>query len=141
MIFELTPGIVLGVIGITLYKVLELYAHRKERLNVIERLSETNFSDGNKRLNLNLFAQKSSSFSSLKIGLLLIGVGLGCLVGILIQSTCTDSLLPQFHQFDGEVRENISNFVSLIYFASISTFGGLGLVAAYLIEKNDKKND
>lgn len=134
MISDLTPGIVLAILGITLYKILELYARRKERLNLIERLSETN-----KDFKFDL-SQKNNSFSSLKIGLLLVGVGLGCLIGIIIQTTCTDSLSLQFGKFDDELRSNISNLVNLIYFASISTFGGIGLVAAYLIEKKDKKD-
>lgn len=140
MIDDLIPGIVLGVIGMTIYKTLELYAHRKERLNLIEKLSESSFSENSKNLRLDIFAKKSNSFSSLKIGLLLIGVGLGCLVGIIVQATCTESLSPQFGQFEGEVRYNISQLVGTIYFASISTFGGLGLVAAYLIERKEKKN-
>lgn len=136
MIDDLTPGIVLAVIGITIYKVLELYARRKERLNLIEKLAETN-----PNMTFDLSYKNGNRFSSLKIGLLLIGVGIGCLVGIIIQTTCTDSLSLQFDKFDDGVRNNITQLVGTIYFASIATFGGIGLVTAYIIEKMDKKKD
>lgn len=136
MIQDLTPGIVLAVLGITLYKILELYARRKERLNLIEKLSESN-----PDIKLDLSFKSGNMFSSLKIGLLLVGVGIGCLVGIILQTTCTDSLSLQFDKFGDEVRYNISALVGTIYFASIATFGGIGLVIAYLIEKKDKQKD
>jgi hypothetical protein len=136
MFSDLTPGIVLAILGITIYKVLELYARRSERMKMIEKLSEIN--SDNKELKFDLTFNSKSSFSSLKIGLLFVGVGLGCLLGIIIQTTCTDSLSVQYNSFSGAVQYNISNLVALIYFASISTFGGLGLIVAYLIEKKDK---
>jgi hypothetical protein len=138
MFSDLTPGIVLAILGITLYKVLELYARRTERLRVIEKLSE--IQSENKEFKFDLSFNNKSSFSSIRIGLLLIGVGLGALVGILLQTSCTDSLSLQFNKFDDAVQDNISNLVGLIYFASISTFGGVGLVFAYLIEKREKNN-
>lgn len=135
MIDDLTPGIVLAVLGITLYKVLELYARRKERLNLIEKLSESN-----PDLKLDLSFKSGNMFSSLKIGLLLTGIGIGCLVGIIIQTSCTDSLSLQYNRFDDSVQYNIQALVGTIYFASISTFGGIGLIVAYLIEKKDKQD-
>jgi hypothetical protein len=135
MFSDLTPGIVLAILGITLYKILELYARRKERLNLIEKLSENN-----PDLKLDLSFKSGNAFSSLKIGLLLVGVGIGCLVGIILQTSCTDSLSLQFDRFGDQVRYNIEALVGTIYFASISTFGGIGLVIAYLIEKRDKKD-
>lgn len=134
MISDLTPGIVLAVLGITLYKILELYARRKERLNLIEKLSESN-----PDLKLDLSFKSGNMFSSLKIGLLLTGIGIGCLVGIIIQTSCTDSLSLQYNRFDDSVQYNIQALVGTIYFASISTFGGIGLIVAYLIEKKDKQ--
>lgn len=135
MISDLTPGIVLAVLGITLYKILELYARRKERLNLIEKLSESN-----PDLKLDLSFKSGNAFSSLKIGLLLTGIGIGCLVGIIIQTSCTDSLSLQYNRFDDSVQYNIQALVGTIYFASISTFGGIGLIVAYLIEKKDKQH-
>lgn len=139
MIGDLIPGIVLAVIGITLYKILELYARRGERLRMIEKLSE--LQSDNKELKLDLSFKHKSSFSAIRIGLLLVGVGIGCLIGIIIQTTCTDSLSLQFNKFGYEVQNNIYQLVGTIYFASIATFGGLGLVMAYLVEKKDQKKD
>ncbi len=134
MISDLTPALVLAVIGLTMYKIVELFARRKERLELIQKLS-----GNNTNLNANLSFNNSNPFSSLKIGLLLVGVGLGCLIGIIIQTTCTDSLSFQFDKLNEGVRENIDELVGTIYFACISTFGGIGLVTAYLIERKDRK--
>ena len=63
------------------------------------------------------------SFSSLKTGCLLAGIGLGLLVGFIISVSLTDFNL------DGR-RE----LISTVYGASVLLFGGIGLIIAFVIE-------
>ena len=65
-------AIIFGVI----YKLFELFACRRERMMLIEKLSSEDLTSG-KKLNVKLPA----SFSPLRLGCLLLGLGLGLLVG------------------------------------------------------------
>ena len=60
----------------------ELFVRRKERLLIIEKISERmDIADLGKRLSLPSYGLPRFSFSSLKTGCLLMGIGLGILVG------------------------------------------------------------
>lgn len=82
----------------------------KERMALIEKGADAS-----------LFATKKKNFSNLtlKLGMLAIGIGIGILMGSLLESYTT---LP----------EEVS------YFSMIFLFGGLFLVANVYIEKKDK---
>lgn len=71
------------------------------------------------------------SFSSLKAGCLLAGVGLGLLVGFIISVSTTNYDLKNW----GE-REMVSS----IYGASVLLFGGIGLIIAFLVEMKITKD-
>ncbi|MDR3094554.1 MAG: hypothetical protein LBU62_07955 [Bacteroidales bacterium] len=111
----------------TLYKLVEVLAHRKERLNLVEKLD---FSAGATPLEhigrwlMPLSTPSNSSFSTLRIGLLLIGIGLGLGIATAIPHIAgiTD------WEFRGQVL-----------CALMMVFGGLGLLIAYLIEQKKKK--
>lgn len=107
----------------TIYKLFELFVGRKERQMLIDKLSETSLTDGKfKGLNM------SSSYSALRFGCLLLGLGFGILVGYII--VCNS--LPDY--FMDDVNTRIRETASIIYGASTLLGGGIGMLAAFIIE-------
>lgn len=114
-----TVAIVFG----TIYKLFELFVGRKERLMLIDKLSENSLTDGKfKGLNM------SSSYSALRFGCLLLGLGFGILMGYII--VCNS--LPDYFMNDVNIR--VRETVSVIYGASTLLGGGIGMLAAFIIE-------
>ena len=110
----ITAPLVVGFICLGIYALFELFVRRKERLLIIEKISERmDIADLGKRLSLPSYGLPRFSFSSLKTGCLLMGIGLGILVG----------------------------FFCSAYGASVLLFGGLGLIVAFVIETNMKKKE
>ena len=116
-------AIIFGVI----YKLFELFARRKERMMLIEKLE--NLSAENLPDKLSMLTSGSSSAGALRLGCLLLGVGLGLLVGYAIAYNA----VPGYMQI-GEAAWDMINAVSIIYGASTLLGGGLGLVVSYIIE-------
>ena len=122
MDFIMVPLIV-GIVCAGIYGLFELFVRKKERLAIIEKIGDKlepsafDVKIGLPRLATNF------SFSSLKTGCLLAGIGLGLLVGFIISVSLTDFNL------DGR-RELISTG----YGASVLLFGGIGLIIAFVIE-------
>ena len=105
------------VFGIT-YKLFELFACRKERILLIEKLCE--------KLPPELLANRPfslpsrSSASGLRLGCLMIGLGIGLLVGFLI---------VQLLVWNASYK-----VTSVVYGACVLLGGGSGLLASYIIE-------
>ncbi len=126
----ITIPLVVGIITLGIYGLFELFARRKERLAIIERLGAPqqvpNF--------LNQFSLpglgSNGSFGTLKIASLLLGVGLGLLAGFFIGVFWLDEL-PQAGASEWHIREASG----VIYGASVMLFGGLGLLMAFLLEQ------
>ena len=122
MDFIMVPLIV-GIVCAGIYGLFELFVRKKERLAIIEKIGDKlepsafDVKIGLPRLATNF------SFSSLKTGCLLAGIGLGLLVGFIISVSLTDFNL------DGR-RE----LISTVYCASVLLFGGIGLIIAFVIE-------
>lgn len=122
MDFIMVPLIV-GIVCAGIYGLFELFVRKKERLAIIEKIGDKlepsafDVKIGLPRLATNF------SFSSLKTGCLLAGIGLGLLVGFIISVSLTDFNL------DGR-RE----LISTVYGASVLLFGGIGLIVAFVIE-------
>ena len=124
--------ITLGI-AYAIYKLFELYARRKERILMIEKMS---FGDG-----MVIPPDVSKWFSpptqiptswALRLGLLLSGLGLG--LGIAVIMNYCMGQFPQMNEYQSREHWNT------LYVASMMLFGGLGLLIAYLIEqKNQKK--
>ena len=77
---------------------------------------------------------RPAPFKSLKLGLLLMGSGLGLLIAYLIDHSMKTNVTNQIHNMHDENEA--------IYFALIAIGGGLGLIGSYAIEKKhllDKK--
>lgn len=132
MDFIMVPLIV-GIVCAGIYGLFELFARRKERLAIIEKMgdkldpSALNAHIGLPRLTANF------SFSSLKAGCLLSGIGLGLLVAFIISSSYTDLNFSDWGQ---------RKMISTVYGASVMLFGGIGLIIAFVIEmklSKDKK--
>ena len=123
----------IGVSG--LYGFFELYARRGERKALIEKMGDkldSSLLGGN----FSLMQFPLKSFSSLKTGCLLAGLGLGLLVGLLI-----NTMLHSSNFFAGMERWSIENFIGVAYGASVLLFGGIGLLISFLIEnKMNKRN-
>jgi len=135
----LIPILVVGFCVLGTYKVFELFARRKERLFLIEKLASFSESeeDKEKRVKIQLPLFNANDYGSwpLRIALLLVGIGAGCLVAFFIQVIFFNGSSIQSY------REWVDQFIDLIVlvnFACISLFGGIGLLVAFLIEQKKK---
>ena len=130
----ITAPLVVGFICLGIYALFELFVRRKERLLIIEKISERmDIADLGKRLSLPSYGLPRFSFSSLKTGCLLMGIGLGILVGFF----CNLIVAANSHSLD---FRNEYEAISLAN-AIANSFGGLGLIVAFVIETNMKKKE
>jgi len=114
------------------YGLFELYARRKERLCIIEKMGDKL---DNSLLNgkFNMINMSLKSFSSLKIGCLLAGLGLGLLVGLLISTVF-------YSYFAGMDSWRMNRYVEVAFGASVLLFGGIGLLISFVIENKMNKS-
>ena len=82
MDFIMVPTI-LAIITLGIYKLFELFVCKKERLTIIEKMGEK-FTPDMLEHKINFSSTGNFSFSALKLGCLLTGMGLGLLVGYVI---------------------------------------------------------
>ncbi|MBD8346498.1 MULTISPECIES: DUF6249 domain-containing protein [unclassified Dysgonomonas] len=140
----LVPICIIGIITLGIYRLFELFVRRNERMAIIEKLqSNVDPSVFANKFSLPILGGqpqvKLSSSWPLRASLLLVGVGLGLLVAFFLELALTNSLSPEFASYDYAVRDNIKDSVAIIYLASVSLFGGLGLLIAYLVEQKKEK--
>lgn len=111
------------------YETIKLFVRRKERIMIINKLSENSKIDLPEDFGIlsENNARESKIFSSLKWGLLIVGLGLGLIMGyILLLGT-----------YNAEINHrNFHNNKEIIYMASSLTMGGLGVLISFLIELN-----
>lgn len=116
-------AIVFGVI----YKLFELFAGRRERMMLIEKLGDKLTPEAFKKGIV--YRPSLFSFGGLRVGCLLLGIGVGLLIGYgLVYAT-----QPEY--FMEDPSRAVEYTVSVIYGSSVLLGGGLGLVISYLIEK------
>jgi len=136
MDFIMVPLIV-GIVTLGIYKLFELFARRKERLAMIEKLGDkldASMVEGKLAFATNSLGK--NPFGTLKVACLLLGIGLGLLVGFFI----TLNTIGVYSEFEGNWNHNETS--SIIYGASVLLFGGLGLLTAFILEmKNIKKSE
>lgn len=121
--------LVTGIVTLGIYKLFELFARRKERLALIEKLGEKiDTSMFENKFTFPKFNSNGSKFGTLKIASLLLGVGLGLLVGFFI---CQYYLV---NTGNSDFYNNIWELASVVYGACTLLFGGLGLLVAFVIE-------
>jgi hypothetical protein len=125
---------IVGFIVLGIYKTFELFVRRNERIAVIEKLSlifEKNESPQSIDLPNITFGKKEYGSWALRISLLLIGIGAGCLLSFIIQISAFG---PEVISNRSDDYYHYQNLISLINFACIALLGGLGLLSAYFIE-------
>lgn len=129
MDFIMIP-LIIGIITAGIYGLFELFARRKERLAIIEKIGDKlDASSFEGKLGLPGY-MRNYSFSALKIGSMMAGIGLGLLVGFFITS---GSLNTGFIPSDGWYHRES---VGVAYGASVLLFGGIGLLVAFIVEMN-----
>ena len=130
MDFIMVPA-VMAIITLGIYKLFELFVCKKERLLLLEKMADQQMYP--KRPDFKPY--DILSFSALKIGSLLTGMGLGLLVGYLL---CVTTLPGYLSKDQWDYRQT----VSLIYGACVLLFGGIGLIIAFITElKLSKKKE
>jgi hypothetical protein len=138
---NLVPIFVVGIIALTTYRIIELFVRRKERMIILDKLQNgidpAAFSH---QLKLPLIKVPRTDSWPIRLGLLMIGIGIGLIVGFLLEASLTDSIRPEFGHLEHQVQRNIRDTVGLIYFACVSLFGGAGLLTAYFVEQKTNKD-
>lgn len=120
--------LIVGIVFLGVYKLFELFVCRSERLKIIEKLSDKlTATDIEGKLTLPGYQQSRFSFSALKGGCLMLGIGVGLLIGFFI---CILTLPSYFTNHSWEYKQ----IASIIYGACVLIFGGLGLLTAFLTE-------
>ncbi len=103
------------------------YMRNRENLAMIEKGLDPNIRPERPR---------PAPFRSLKMGLLLVGAGLGLFGAYLLDNTLLYRVGHYVSRWDNdEFRTNGANVA--IYFALIAIGGGLGLITSYRIEKRE----
>lgn len=131
---HLSEVLIVATIFICIYKVIELFVHRKERINFIEKLGSMDMSKmPNANVDLNkLFGDLSNGkYWPLRLGGLVIGLGLGLLIGYLIVSCYGFNVIDSYR----------GDQIGTIYGACTLIFGGIGLLGAFLTERKLRKDD
>jgi hypothetical protein len=129
----ITAPAVVGIIFYTIYRIFELLVRRKERQMFIDKLDPEKLS-GKMELPDFSDAKTAPSFGALKWGCLLLGLGLGLLVGLMLNIVFLRDIQGM------EDWTQIYRAYSVAYGSSVLIFGGLGLLTAFLIEhKYEKK--
>ncbi len=127
MDFIMVP-IVVGICIAGVYGLFELFVRRKERLALIEKLSDkidSKVIEGKLPMPGYNF-MKGFSFSALKAGCLLAGIGLGLLIAFIVVACSYNYLMGEDY-----IRQEL---VGSVYGASVLLFGGIGLIIAFVIE-------
>ena len=138
---DLIPVCIVGFVILGIYKLFELFVKKSERVLVIEKFASLceNNEDSEDRIKIRLPFISNDDFYSkfwpLRISLLLIGIGSGCLLSLLIiVNAYNNSSIDLYRDWSHQFRD----FIGLVNFASVSFLGGIGLLAAFLIEQKMK---
>jgi hypothetical protein len=134
MDFIIAP-LVVGTVCAAVYGIFDLYVRRKERILIIEKIGDK-LNAADPRVNLGNFSfpkfSGNLSFSALKIGCLLTGMGLGLLVGVFLDLVVT-------HEMSRYTDRHWMDILEIAYTAPVLLFGGLSLLVAFVIETGMKK--
>lgn len=123
----ITVPLIVGIVCAGIYGLFELFVRKKERLTIIEKIGD--------KLDASAFEGKLGlpgylprfTFSALKVGCLLAGIGLGILVAFMITIVFAMGGLYDDDWFRNDLSETV-------YGASVMLFGGIELIVAFLLE-------
>jgi hypothetical protein len=130
---HLDDVLIIGFIILGIYKIFELLIKRKERLMFIEKIfthCEEKKISGSFHLPDISFGKQNSNLWPLRVSLLLIGIGIGCILAIFIE----------YNMYMVEIAVS-DRFEGFTFFSCIAIFGGTGLLIAHLIESKKDKPD
>ncbi len=124
---NLAPVFVTAIVFIVIYKIIELFARRKERMAIIEKMQNAGQPIEMPKMESFNFGK----FTSLRIGALLTGLGFGLVLGYILSIVVAASAnnVVEMYQVKGTI---VGGCVLL--------FGGLGMLISYLIERKERKN-
>ena len=126
IMIPLNCAIVFGCI----YKVVELFVHKRERLMLISKITELKNIDFK---GISLYSS-GGKYTALRIGWLLLGVGFGFLLGFCINMLATYG--DYSFRADEDFVYRYSNRVGgIVYVASVCICGGIGLLMSYRAER------
>ena len=127
---DLVPMVVCITFVYGIYRLFELFVRRKERMAIIEKMisNPIDMNQFNNQLNLPLFSNKNVSWP-IRIGLLLIGIGVGVTIASIVDINFSHT----------QRTWEMGNAIGSLYAACIATFGGIGLVIAYYIDRKNNK--
>lgn len=126
IMIPLNCAIVFGCI----YKVVELFVHRQERLLLISKIAELTHVDFK---GISLYSS-GNKYTALRVGWLLLGIGCGFLLGFCINMLATygDYSFRADENFMFRYREYVGG---IVYVASVCICGGIGLLMSYRAER------
>lgn len=134
MMYALIPMVVIGTVTLGIYKILELFVRRNERLSMIEKLSVIDPEILKNGINFPADINSNNSSWPIRFGLLLLGVGLGVIIAIVIDISTAIPINSQ-----GQFVYRSLDSVQILYLSCAAVFGGIGLIVAYFIEKKYNK--
>ena len=113
-----------------IYKVIELFVHKRERLMLISKITELKNIDFK---GISLYSS-GNKYTALRIGWLLTGIGFGFLLGFCINMLATYG--DYSFRADEDFVYRYSNRVGgIVYVASVCICGGIGLLMSYRAER------
>lgn len=131
MDFLVIPLNMLIIFG-TIYKLFELFVRKEERLLVINKITEISKVD---LRNIDIRMGSMSNWA-IRIGALMIGVGLGLFIGFFLNGMCTNG-----DYLRGDVSRVYWDLAELVYGSCVCFFGGIALLIAYAVERSNQKKD
>lgn len=142
---DLIPVFVFGIVSYAIYSVLSLYARRKERMAIIEKLS-TGMIPDIPQVKLELFYKKDNTTWAIRIGCLLVGIGIGICIASVVDIYTMQVSTDNYINMSYETRHMLdksphSVAIQSLYIALSIFFGGIGLLVSYFIESKKKDKD
>lgn len=126
MNFIMVPTIC-GIFVYGIYKLFELFVRRRERILIIEKMSEIDLKGD---IQMGKLFNTPIAFGALKAGCLLMGIGIGMIFAFMI-AALTIKAFP--NDFNRDIWWEYSQILSIIFGASVLMFGGIGLVISFII--------
>lgn len=120
---DLVPIFIVWIVFYYTYKLIELFARQKERILMIEKRSTSG-----ENIELPDRNTLKRNYTPLRFGCMLIGIGVGMLFGVLLNTILANSGYKMTEWPERKLFE-------MSLGASVLLFGGLGLLISYPLER------